>query len=189
MTTMNLYFCHTGACCAWPMEAYDPADLPPEDHTAIREKFVRDAIRDGIGPEEAEEVGSQFYLHWLGRDWGRRDIPRGDHARAYFSVRAYARRSAWHGFTGNRRQSRSKRIERGSDGLPVKRSVAKVAAGEIQAREQARARAAYTPASVAESVERIANSPALGRKAYRLAKRLGLPGVRELVREACGFSD
>jgi hypothetical protein len=41
---------------------------------------------------------------------------------------------------------------------------------------------------VAEGVERIANSPKLGRKAYRLAKKLGLPGVRELVREACGFA-
>jgi hypothetical protein len=41
---------------------------------------------------------------------------------------------------------------------------------------------------VAEAIERIAKSPALGRKAYRLAKRIGLPGVRELVREACGFA-
>jgi hypothetical protein len=189
MTAINLYFCHRGACCAWPMEPYNPADLPPEDHVAIRERFGRDARRDGVGEEESEEVASRAYAHWLGRRWGALAIPRGDHARAYLSVRAYFRKSFWHGFTGQRRQSRSKRLERGSDGLPVKMSVAKVAAGEIAAKEQARERAAYTPASVATAVERIATSPALGRKAYRLAKRLGLPGVRELVREACGFSD
>ena len=184
----NIYFCHRGACCAWPMEPYAPDDLPPEDHAAIRERFARDARRDGIGEEEAEEVASQFYLHWLAREWGRLAIPRGDHARAYYSVRAYARRSNWHGFTGQRRQARGKRVPLGSDGKPVKMTVRAIAAGEIEARERARERAAYTPAMVAEAVERIGRSPALGRKAYRLAKRLGLPGVRELVREACGFA-
>jgi hypothetical protein len=170
------------------MVPYDPSDLPGEDHLAIMEKLVRDARRDGLGEEAAEEAGSQFYAHWLGRNWGARQIPRGDHARAYFSVRAYARKSGWHGFTGNRRQSVAKRVPRGSDGKPVKMSVGKIAEEKIQARERAKARAQFTPASVAEAVERIAHSPAFGRKAYRLAKRLGLPGVRELVREACGFS-
>jgi hypothetical protein len=170
------------------MVPYDPADLPGEDHLAIRGKLVRDARRDGLGEEAAEEAGSQFYTHWLERNWASRQIPRGDHARAYFSVRAYARKSGWHGFTGNRRQSVAKRVPRGSDGKPVKMSVAKVAAEKIQARERARERASYTPPMVAEAIERIAKSPALGRKAYRLAKRLGLPGVRELVREACGFA-
>lgn len=188
MENVGIYFAHTGACCAWPMEPYNPADLPGEDHAAIQGRFYRDARRDGIGEEEAREVASQFYLHWLSRNWAGRQIPRGDHARAYHSVRAYARRSGWHGFTGERRQARGKRIPRGSDGKPVKVSVKAIAEGEIQARERARARAAYTPAMVAEAVERIAHSPALGRKAYRLAKRLGLPGVRELVREACGFA-
>lgn len=188
MESVGIYFCHTGACCAWPMEAYNPADLPGEDHAAIQERFYRDARRDGLGEDDAREAASQFYLHWLARAWARLPIPRGDHARAYYSVRAYARRSFWHGFTGQRRQARGKRIPRGSDGKPVKMSVKAIAEGEIQARERARERAAYTPAMVAEAVERIAKSPALGRKAYRLAKRLGLPGVRELVREACGFA-
>jgi hypothetical protein len=40
---------------------------------------------------------------------------------------------------------------------------------------------------VAVAVERIATSPKYGRKAYRLAQRIGLPGVRELVKVACGF--
>jgi len=188
MENASLYFCHTGASCLWPMEPYDPADLPGEDHAAIREKLVRDARRDGLGEEAAEEAGSQFYAHWLGRNWGALKIPRGDHARAYFSVRAYARKSHWHGFTGQRRAARGKRIPLGSDGKPVRMTVRAIAEGEIQARERARERAAYTPPMVAEAVERIAHSPALGRKAYRLAKRLGLPGVRELVREACGFA-
>jgi hypothetical protein len=170
------------------MVPYNPTDLPPEDHAAIRERLVRDARRDGLGEEAAEEAASQFYCHWLARQWAKLKIPRGDHARAYYSVRAYARRSHWHGFTGQRRAARGKRVPLGSDGKPVKMSVAKIAAGELQARERAKARAAFGPASVAEAAERIANSPALGRKAYRLAKRLGLPGVRELVREACGFA-
>lgn len=189
MERVELYFGHIGACCAWPMEPYNPADLPGEDHAAIQERLYRDATRDGLGEDDAREAASRFYLHWLARNWAGRKVPRGDHARAYYSVRAYARRSGWHGFTGERRQARGKRVPRGSDGKPVKMSVKAIGEGEIQARERARARAAYTPAMTAEAVERIATSPALGRKAYRLAKRLGLPGVRELVREGLGFSD
>ena len=188
MERIEIYFAHNGAGCAWPMEAYDPTDLPGEDHAAIQERFYRDARRDGLGEDDAREAASQFYLHWLARNWGSRNIPRGDHARAYYSVRAYARKSGWHGFTGNRRQSVAKRVPRGSDGKPVKMSVAKIAAERIQAREMAKARAQFTPASVAEAIERIGNSPKLGRKAYRLARKIGLPGVRELVREACGFA-
>ena len=188
MERVEIYFGHNGARCAWPMEAYDPHDLPAEDHAAIQERFYRDARRDGLGEDDAREAASQFYLHWLAREWGRLRIARGDHARAYYSVRSYARRSFWHGFTGQRRQARGKRIPRGSDGLPVKMSVKKVAEWEIQAREKARERAGYTPAMIAEAVERIAKSPSLGRKAYRLAKRIGLPGVRELVQQACGMA-
>ena len=80
-------------------------------------------------------------------------------------------RSRWQGRTGQRRASRRTVTE-----------------GALMRQERARERSQFTPASVAEAAERIAKSPALGRKAYRLAKRLGLPGVRELVREACGFA-
>ena len=188
MQPISLYFAHTGACCEWPMVPYDPTDLPPEDHATIRERLVRDARRDGLGEEAAEEAGSQFYAHWLARQWAKLKIPRGDQARADYTVRAYARKSHWHGFTGQRRAARGKRVPLGSDGKPVKMTVRAIAEGEVQARERARERSQFTPASVAEAVERIAKSPALGRKAYRLAKRIGLPGVRELVREACGFA-
>jgi len=37
-------------------------------------------------------------------------------------------------------------------------------------------------------VERIAKTPRHSGKAYRLAVSIGLPGVRELVRVACGFA-
>jgi hypothetical protein len=178
-----------GAHCAWPFQPYNPADLSPDEHAAIRDRFARDAARDGLGEDAAQEAGSEFYAHWLGRRWGTRDIPRGDHARAYYSVRAYARKSAWAGFTGNRRQYRGRRVPLGSDGKPVKMSVHRACAAELALRERLRERCNPTPDSVAMAVERIARTPVHSRKAYRLAKRLGLPGVRELVRTACGFTD
>jgi hypothetical protein len=61
-------------------------------------------------------------------------------------------------------------------------------AAELAMRERLRERCNPTPESVAVACERIAKTPVHSRKAYRLAKRLGLPGVRELVREACGFA-
>jgi hypothetical protein len=138
--------------------------------------------------EAAEEAGSQFYAHWLGRNWGLSDIPRGDHARAIASVLSYAKRSHFHGFTGKRRNYQGKNIPRGSDGLPLKVTPHKACEAELAMRARLRERCNPTPESVAVAVERIANAPAHSRKAYRLAKRLGLPGVRELVKEACGFA-
>lgn len=177
-----------GSFSHYPKQAYRPADLPAEYHMSLRQRIVRAARWWGLEEEAAEEAGSQFYAHWLGRNWGESDIPRGDHARAIASVLAYAKRSHFHGFTGQRRNARGKRVERGSDGLPVKVSVQKACQSELAMRERLRERCNPTPESVAVAVERIATAPAHSRKAYRLAKRLGLPGVRELVREACGFA-
>lgn len=187
MENVALYFGHVGACCAWPMEAYRPDDLPPEDHVAIRARLVRDARRDGLGEDAAEEAGSQFYAEWLGRAWGRRGIPRGDHARAYYSIRAYARKSHWHGFTGERRQSRSKRIERGSDGLPVKRSVWKACQAYLAMRERLRERNYPLPSDPACAMDRLRFAPALRRKAERIARRHGMT-LEAMVRVACGFA-
>lgn len=184
----DIHLAPVGAACAWPMQPYAPADLSPDGHLEIQERLYRDARRDGLGEDAAREAASQFYLHWLARKWGKLAIPRGDHARAYYSVRAYARKSFWHGFTGGRRQSIGRRVPMGSDGRPVKMSVKAMSVAELASRDRARERAAYTPDMVAAAVERIAHSPALGRKAYRLAKRLGLPGVRELVLEGLGFA-
>lgn len=177
-----------GQSCKWPMEAYNPHDLSPEGHEAIRQRIIRAAKWWGMDDDSAEEAGSQFYAHWLGRKWGTTGIGRGDHFRAVASILAYAKRSHFHGFTGQRRQARGKRVERGSDGLPVRVSVRKACAAELAQRERLRERNNPTPESVAVAVERIAKTPMHSKKAYRLAKRIGLPGVRELVREACGFA-
>jgi len=181
-------FYAVGSYSVYPRQTYNPADLPPEGQVALRERIVRAAKWWGLDDDAAEEAGSQFYAHWLSRRWGATDIPRGDHARAIASVLAYAKKSHWHGFTGQRRQARGKRAERGSDGRIVKQSVARAGQAELALRERLRERCNPTPESVAIAAERIATSPKYGRKAYRLAQRLGLPGVRELVREACGFS-
>jgi len=170
-----------GAACNYPREAYNPADLPAEAHGEVWQYFERAAYRDFLPEartkieraglrERAAEAASVAYLFW--RTTPATRIPRGAHASALAGVRKFMSLSGWQGRTGQRRASRRQQT-----------------AGVLSRREQARERAAYTPASVAAAVERIATSPALGRKAYRLAKRLGLPGVRELVREACGFSD
>jgi hypothetical protein len=176
-----------GSFSYWPKQAYRPSDLPATLHVALLARIVRAAKWWGMDDEAAEEAGSQFYAHWLGRNWGKSDIPRGDHGRAMASVLAYAKRSHFHGFTGQRRNARGKRVERGSDGLPVKVSIRKACAAELAMRERLRERCNPTPDSVAMAVERIAGTPVHSRKAYRLAKRIGLPGVRELVLEACGF--
>jgi hypothetical protein len=177
-----------GSYSHYPRQAYRPADLPAEHHVALRARIVRAARWWGMEDEAAEEAGSQFYAHWLGRSWGKSDIPRGDHARSFASVLAFAKRSHFHGFTGLRRNARGKRVERGSDGLPVKVSIPKACAAELAMRERLRERCNPTPESVAMAVERIAKTAAHSRKAYRIAKAIGLPGVRELVREACGFA-
>lgn len=160
-----------GAYCAFPRATYNPRDLDDAGHVAILERLKRDASFDGLDDDAAEEASSKMYLHWYARNYARCDIARGDHARAYYAVRRYARLSMWQGFTGQRRARK-----------------AKITEGQLQARERARAKHNPTPDSVAMACERIARTPMHSRKAYRIAKSLGLPGVRELVREACGFA-
>ena len=92
-----------GACCAFPRETYNPADLTADQHMGLREGLYRTARYDGLDEEAAEEAASQFYLHWLARDYSKLPYARGDHMRAYYAIRAYARRSQWRGFTGQRR--------------------------------------------------------------------------------------
>ena len=92
-----------GASCAFPREAYKPADLTGPQHMALREGLYRTARYDGLDEDAADEAASQFYLHWLARDYNALPYARGDHMRAYYAIRAYARRSQWRGFTGQRR--------------------------------------------------------------------------------------
>lgn len=169
-----------GARCAFPRESYNPADLPAEYHPAVREYFLRAARRDILpaartmaerdGLEErAQEAASVAYLFWLENRTTR--IPRHAHASALKGVRRFMERSYWHGRTGQRRASRRA-----------------VTAERIAHRERLRERHNPTPESVAIAAERIARTPKHAGKAYRIAKAIGLPGVRELVREACGFA-
>lgn len=169
-----------GAYCVFPREAYSPADLPAKYHPAAREYFRRYALRDMMpdartaeeraGMEErAEEAASEAYLFWLQNRTTR--IPRGAHHSALKGVRRFFQRSGWHGRTGQRRAARRA-----------------ITAERVAMRERLRERHNPTPESVAVAVERIARTPTHAGKAYRLARRLGLPGVRELVREACGFA-
>jgi len=157
--------------CHYPKQTYRPDDLTGEQQEALLRLFRLQALCDGMGDEAAEEAASVFFLHWRTRDYSRCDIARGEHARAYYAIRRYARLSNWQGFNGQRRAKRRTITE-----------------GMLAMRERMRERSNPTPESVAIAVERIAKTPKHGGKAYRLAKALGLPGVRELVREACGFS-
>jgi len=92
-----------GASCAFPRQAYRPADLTGEQHMSLREGLYRTARYDGLDEDAADEAASVFYAHWLARDYGQLSYARGDHMRAYYAIRAYARRSQWRGFTGARR--------------------------------------------------------------------------------------
>lgn len=169
-----------GAYCVWPREAYNPADLPAECHPAVLEYFRRAAERDMLPDgrsrterdglrERAEEAASEAYIFWLGNRTAR--IPRGAHYSAMKAVRRIFQRSGWHGRTGQRRAAR------------------RAITGDMLAmRERLRERHNPTPESVAMAVERIAKTPKHAGKAHRLARSLGMPGVRELVREACGFA-
>ena len=159
-----------GAACAFPREAYRPSDLTGEQMLNLKRRLQREAGFDGLDDDAAEEAADRMFFHWFTRNYGKCAIGRGDHARAYYAIRKYARLSRWQGFTGQRRARK-----------------AAVTAEVIAMRERLRERNQPTPESVAVAVVLIARTPCHSRKAYRLAKRIGVPGVRELVREACGF--
>lgn len=171
MTTFNTLAPVPCVSCQWPRSTYRTDDLTGEQHTALREQFARAAEWDGLDPEAAQEAASVFYLQWLGRPYGRLPIARGDHRWAYRSVLKYARLSAWKGFTGYRRGKN-----------------AAATAERLAWMQRRREASQQTPASVAIGMERIATTPCHARKAYRLARKLGLPGVRELIHAACGFA-
>jgi len=169
-----------GSYCAWPRQSYNPADLPAVYHPAVVSYFERCALRQFMPEartrqerqgmrERAQEAASVAYLFWLENRTDR--IPRGAHASALAGVRRFMERSGWQGRTGGRRANRRT-----------------VTAERLAHRERLRARHNPTPESVAVAVERIAKTPRHSGKAYRLAVSIGLPGVRELVRVACGFA-
>jgi hypothetical protein len=162
---------HTaGSYCQFPRQTYCPADLTGEEQAALCERLERDARLDGLREEEAEEAAHAMFFHWLTRNYGRCNVARGDHPRAYYAVRKYARLSRWKGFTGQRRGRK-----------------AQVTAESIALRERLRQRNLPLPHDALDGRERIQASPALRRKAERLAKRLGV-SVDAMIREACGFA-
>lgn len=161
-----------GSCCPFPRQTYTPADLAPEHHAAFLAWLFRSARFDGLGEEAAEEAASKMYLHWFARDYSRCNIGRGDHLRSFYAVRRYARRSLWQGFTGQRRARK-----------------AKITAEAVAKRERLREKNLPTPEGVAIAMERIGQSPAIGRKALKVGRGVGLSDVRSIVREACGFHD
>lgn len=158
-----------GAACAFPREAYRPSDLTGEQHMALREGLYRAARYDGLDEDAADEAASQFYAHWLARDYNSLPYARGDHMRAYYAIRAYARRSGWRGFTGQRRAAkRAQTVEM------------------IAAAERARERAIPRPDALAmarETVERMPNGP-IGRKLASLSRKAG---AADLLAEAYGI--
>jgi hypothetical protein len=159
-----------GAYCVFPRAPYSPAALPAEYHSAVRESFERAARRDILpgarsreerrGLEErCEEIASAMYLHWLEKLRGKESIAAGDHGHAIRAVIKYFRLTGWHGMTGFRRaQNRKKTAEM------------------IRWQNRRREGLQDRPDSVAMAKERIGHSPALAKKAYRLASRSGIPG-------------
>jgi len=145
-----------GASCAYPREAYRPADLTGEQHMGIREGLYRTARYDGLDEEAAEEAASQFYLHWLARDYTSLPYARGDHMRAYYAIRAYARRSQWRGFTGQRR---AKNRQASAEMLAMRERRLQSAIPRPDALTMAR-----------ETVERMPNGP-IGRRLASLSRK------------------
>jgi len=176
-----------GSHCAFPRRPYNAADLPAEYHPAVLERFTRAAFRDMMAEaltpdpgrerlrtkqqregirERAEHAGMEAYARWLalrGVVW----CAAGDHAVAANGIIRFMRRSGWQGVPGQRRARNRGRT-------------AEVLAWRHRRREALQDR----PDSVALARERISGSPALSRKAYRLAQRCGMAGVPELLTEA-----
>ena len=162
--------------CAFPRQPYCPADLSPAGHLALREALRRAAIWDGLSEDAADEAASAMYLHWLSRDWSKGEVCRGDHARAYYSIRAYARRSFWHGFTGQRRSARGKRVPRDSAGNPVKVSVSIATREEIEQQQRRRESMIPGPVDHAMAWEAVEGQP-WAKKARRIGEMAFQTGV------------
>jgi hypothetical protein len=145
-----------GASCAFPRETYSPADLTAEQHMGLREGLYRTGRYDGLDEEAAEEAASQFYLHWLARDYSKLPYARGDHMRAYYAIRAYARRSQWRGFTGQRR---AKNRQASAEMLAMRERRLQSAIPRPDALTMAR-----------ETVERMPNGP-IGRRMASLSRK------------------
>ena len=163
----------TGGACRWPRATYDPHDLLPHRHEAIRAAFYRAARRDGLAEDEADEAASWGYCRWLARDYRHADIGRGDHLRAYAAIRRFAVLSRWQGFTGARRASRRKITE-----------------GHIARRERMREQHQPRPDSMSIVADRLTSSHWSRKLVMRLttlAQIVGAEDVDSLLRMAAGL--
>lgn len=170
-------FTAIGSFCVYPRATYSAADLPADNHLAVRSRFLR-ACRKDILPgarsiaerrgleERCEEIASAMYLHWYGLRSPK--IARGDHGHAVASVIKYFRLTGWHGMTGYRRSKSRRRT------------------GEmLRWMDRRRQSMQDRPDTVFWAKVRVGESPALSRKAYRLSQQSGLPGgVPELLQTA-----
>jgi hypothetical protein len=178
-----------GSFSNYPRQTYNPADLATAGHLSFRARIARAARWWGLGEDDTEEAVSQVYLYWLSRDYATTDIPRGDHSRAMASTLAYAKKSHFHGFTGQRRQARGKRVERGSDGLPVKQSVRRAGEAEMAYRQRRREAMIPGPDCAAVARDTLENRPGsqTSRKVASLAQRLGMH-PSDVIDVAFGFN-
>jgi hypothetical protein len=175
-----------GSYCPWPRETYSPHDLPPDGHLAIQRGYALAARYDGLGEDAAAEAGADMYARWLGRDYVASDVARGDHYHAYCGTLAWARKSAWRGWTGGRRRHNGKHAPRDSAGRRVRITVWKACEAYMRLQYCMRQRNLPLPHDPALALERIEASPNLRRRAARVAKRIGM-SVADMVRLACGF--
>lgn len=159
-----------GNACAWPRQPYSPADLLPHQHEAIRAAFYRAARRDELDEEAAEEAASWAYSYWLGRDYARNEIGRGDHLRAYASIRRYGKLTSWQGITGHRRAKNRRTTQ-----------------GMIERQERTRQAHQPRPDSFAVALDRIRHNSRLMARVAELMRANNCDTVEDLLRMASGL--
>lgn len=176
-----------GSYSNYPLQAYNPMDMTGEEMMAMRARLGRQAGWDGLRGDAAEEAVDLMFHHWITRDYAGAGIPRGDHARAIASILCYARRSHWHGFTGQRRQVRGKRAQRGSDGKALRQSVAVAGLEEMAYQARRMASLVAPPSQLSEDLDDMENRP-FTERARRCRKLAGEAGqsVAEWLAEAEG---
>lgn len=167
---LNFAALMAGNCCAWPRQPYHPADLLPHQHETIRAAFYRAARRDELDEEAAEEAASWSYCYWLARDYAKNEIGRGDHLRAYASIRKYGKLTQWKGVTGHRRQKTRKTTQ-----------------GMIERKERTRQAHQPRPDSFASALDRIAHNSRLMAKVAELMAANDCETVDDLLRMASGL--
>ena len=176
-----------GSFSYYPREAYKPSDLPDAGHVAFRNRLTAAARWYGLRGDALDEAVSAFYSHWFCRDYSRTTVHRGDHARAAGSTLCYARKSGWHGFTGERRQVQSGSRRYDSAGKVIPQTVQARSEEVLQWMARRAASMVATPSQLAEDMDDMAARPQTerARRARKLASAAG-QSVAEWLAEAEG---